>query len=149
MNIFEEVRNLDFPDGQYVVVGSGPMAAHGLKEIQDVDIVVTSELFEKCKQEGWEQVSWTYPERLGQVYLKRGLVELYLDVSCGDFNPTLEELLQRTEYVEGIPFAALADILQFKKAYGRSKHLEDVLEIERYLKKRSDPDTSVKSSKPG
>ncbi|MEN9342388.1 MAG: hypothetical protein RIQ54_644 [Candidatus Parcubacteria bacterium] len=88
MNIIEEVKKLNFPIGQYVIVGSGPMAVRGLRDAHDIDIVVTRELFETCKANGWEAVPWTYPEKIGQIYLRKNYVELYLDVNCADFNPT-------------------------------------------------------------
>ena len=139
MNIFEEVRKLNFPPRQYVVVGSGPMAARGIREIRDIDIVVSPEFFEKCKQDGWEQVPWTYSEKLEQVYLKQGVVELYLDVNCGNFNPKTDELIQRADVIDGIPFASLEDVIRFKKEYNKPKHLADIKLIAEYLKNNFDP----------
>lgn len=136
MNVIEEVKKLDFPIGQYVIVGSGPMVIRGFKEAYDIDIVVTREFFEKCKANGWEVVPWTYPEKIGQIYLKQNNVELYLDVNCGDFNPTTEELIKRADIFEGIPFITLEDMLKFKKAYNREKHRKDIEITEMYLRKQ-------------
>lgn len=134
MNIFQEINKLNFKLGHYVVAGSGPMAAHGIKDITDIDIVVTPELFEKCKQEDWEQIPWTYPDHLGPIFLRRGFIELYTDVNCGNFNPTFKELLQRADIIQGIPFASLEDVMKFKNEYNKPKHLEDIRKIENYLK---------------
>src|SRR3989344_2838985 len=123
MNVIEEVNKLNFPIGQYVVVGSSPMAIRGLKEAHDIDIVVTQELFGKCKTDGWETMPWTYPEKVGQIYLKKVDVELYLDVNAGNFNPTTKELIERSDTIQGVPFITLEDMISFKKAYGREKHL--------------------------
>lgn len=109
------------------------MAAHGIKEIHDIDIVVTSELFERCKNENWEHIPWTFPEKLGQIYLRKGVVELYLDINCGNFNPTIHELIQRADIIKGIPFASLEDVLKFKKEYNRPKHARDIELIKAYL----------------
>src|ERR1700733_10485656 len=87
MDIFEEVKKLHFPLGQYVIVGSGTMAAKNIRESHDIDIVVSEKLFNECKKAGWKILPWTY-EKPGQIYLKRGFTELYLDVNCRDFNPT-------------------------------------------------------------
>jgi len=135
MNVIEEVNKLNFPIGQYVVVGSSPMAIRGLKEAHDIDIVVTPQLFEKCRIDGWETMSWTYPEKVGQIYLKEGNIELYLDVNAGNFNPTIEELIERSETIQGVPFITLEDMISFKKAYGREKHLNDIKTTEEYLMK--------------
>jgi len=133
MNVIEEVRKLNLPLGKYVVVGSGIMAAKGLKETHDIDIMVTPDIFQKFRDEGWEVVPWTYDDHKGQVFLRRGIFELYLDVNCGNFWPTTEELINRAEIIDGIPFASLSDTVSFKKAYGREKHLRDVVAIENYL----------------
>ncbi|MEO6077191.1 MAG: zinc ABC transporter substrate-binding protein [Candidatus Andersenbacteria bacterium] len=133
MNILEEIARLNFPVDQYVVVGSGPMAAHGIRDVHDIDIVVTPELFEICKQRDWEHMPWTYPGKEGEIYLRNGIVELYLDVNAGDFNPTFQELFDRSEVVQSIHFASLEDIMRFKKAYNRPKHLEDIQKIKEHL----------------
>ena len=136
MNVIEEVKKLNFPIGQYVIVGSGPMAVRGLKKAHDLDIVVTREFFEKCKVNGWEIMLWTYPEKIGQIYLRQNDTELYLDVNCGNFNPTTEELIKRADIFEGIPFITLKDMLRFKKAYNREKHHKDIEITEIYLREQ-------------
>ncbi len=136
MNIFEEIHKLNLPPDSYVVVGSGHLIALGLKEGTDVDIVVTPELFEKCcRDDSWEQVPWTYPEKLGQIFLRRGIVELYLDVNAGDFNPSTAELIERAVIINNVPFASLEDILALKKEYlkTRPKHQKDIELIEQYI----------------
>ena len=120
-------------------MGSGHLIALGLKESTDIDIVVTPELFEKCYQDAsWEQVPWTYPEKLGQIFLRRGVVELYLDVNAGDFNPSTAELIKRAVVIDNIPFASLEDVLAFKKEYlkNKPKHQKDIEVIEKYLEDR-------------
>jgi len=138
VNIFQEVLDLNFPENNYVVVGSGILVALGLKEGHDVDIVVTTELFEKCGKEAiWEQIPWTYPEKIRQIFLRKGLVELYLDVNCGKFNPTFEELLARATTLNNVAFASLEDTLKFKKEYvinNHPKHIKDIETIKEYLK---------------
>jgi len=139
MNIFDEVKKLNFPPDKYVVVGSGPMAALGLKEPNDIDLVITLDLFKECKKNGWEVKQWTYPNTSGE-YLQKENVELYLDVNYGDFNPTFEELFKRSEIINGVRFASLQDTLNFKKAYltniKKEKHIRDIAIIEGYLRKR-------------
>lgn len=112
------------------------MTALGLKEGSDIDIVVTNKLFDKCIKEGWEQIPWTYPEKTEQVFLRKGIVELYLDVNCGNFNPTTtKKLIQNTTLINGFPFANLNDILSLKKEYLKSnpKHFKDIEIIKSYL----------------
>lgn len=143
MNIIQKVKALNFPNNEYVVVGSGILEAKGIRETNDIDIVVSPDLFEKCKAHSWEQVPWTY-EKIGQIYLRKAEYELYLDVNCKDFNPTLSELLERAEIIEGIPFASLEDTSNFKRAYGKPKHLRDIELIEQYRKEHGYAEASNK-----
>ena len=55
LNIFERVRRLNLPRGEYIVVG-GSMEAHGLRKAHDVDIVATTTLFEELLYQGWKLV---------------------------------------------------------------------------------------------
>ncbi|MEI8223798.1 MAG: hypothetical protein WCG20_01605 [bacterium] len=134
IDIFTTIKNLNFQSNQYIIVGSSPMAAHAIRNVDDIDIVVTPTLFETCKQQGWEQIPWTYSDKLGQVYLRRGSVELYLDVNCGNITPSFEDLLERSEVIDTVRFASLTDILKFKQAYNKPKHLVDVALIQEHLK---------------
>lgn len=138
MNFFEEIEKLHLPIGEYVIVGSGPMVAHNIRDSHDIDIVVSEKIFNEYKNNGqWEIKPWTY-EKQNQIYLKKDLVELYLDVNCRDFNPTLEELIQRAEIINNIPFASLEDTIKFKTEYAKNnklKHLNDITLIKNYLKK--------------
>lgn len=136
MNLFEEIRALHFPDGQYVIVGSGIMAAKGIREAHDLDIVVTPVLFEKCRDEGWEVRPWTKPGLEGKEWLKRGIVDLHLEVNSGTVRSTAEDLLREAEIINGIPFITLEQLAVFKRAYGRPKDFEDIKLIEAYLEKQ-------------
>jgi hypothetical protein len=49
--LIQSIQMLHFPKEQFVIVGSGPMILHGIKESNDIDIVVSKELFEQCKKE--------------------------------------------------------------------------------------------------
>lgn len=137
MKVVEEMKKLKFPQGQYVIVGSGPLVVRGIRETNDIDIVVSPKLFEKCKKDWWEQLPRTYPDKIGQIYVRHGYVELFLDVNCADFNPTREELVQRADIIEGIAFASLEDMIKFKQSYNKPKHWEDIKRIEKYLKENS------------
>ncbi len=134
MNILAEVKSLNFSANGYIVVGSGIMVMHGLKEPHDIDLVVSPEVFNNAQKEGWGQVPYTYQDKLGKFYLRKMDIELYLDVNHGEsFRPTLEELLSRAEYFDGVPFLSFEDLIKFKKSYDRPKDRVDIKLIEEYL----------------
>lgn len=47
-----EIRSLRLPADQYVVVGGAALAARGIRETQDIDLVVTPSLFEELERAG-------------------------------------------------------------------------------------------------
>ena len=53
MTISDRVKALGFPLGQYVVVG-GAMEAFGIRPANDLDVVVTEDLFAELMRKGWK-----------------------------------------------------------------------------------------------
>lgn len=135
MDIFTRVKELNFPIGHYVVVGSGILAAKGIRETNDLDIVVSQELFEKCKTAGWEVLPWTKESIPGKEWLKRGDVEVYVQLSRKTGSISAKELLENAEVIDGIPFISLEDLVDFKREYGRPKDFEDIKLIEAHIER--------------
>jgi hypothetical protein len=132
MDIFEAVGRLGLPVGRYVVFGSGPLAAHGIRETGDVDLLVTTALYEALRADGWEEKILGGP--FGGRFLVRGVYEVTDSWDYGDYNPTPEALIAAAEMINGIPFAPLAEVLRWKQAFGRPKDLADVELIEQHLR---------------
>ena len=134
MDIFTKIKELGFPPDQYIVVGSGILAAKGIRQTNDLDIVVTPELFDKCKAEGWEVLPWTKESIPGKDWLKKGEIEVYVQLSRKSGGISATELLKKAEIIEGIPFITLESLIDFKREYGRPKDFEDIKVIEACLK---------------
>ena len=133
IDIFQKVKGLNLPLGQYVVFGSGPLAAHGIRETRDVDLLVLPELYDKLKQEGWEEKSWETPPP-GR-YLYKDNVEVGDNWDYDEYNPDPKWLIENAEVIDSIPFAPLEEVIKWKKAFGRDKDLADIKLIEDYLHK--------------
>ncbi|SDM47270.1 hypothetical protein [Allokutzneria albata] len=128
MDIFQAVRTLSLPPGQYVVFGSGPLAAHGIRETADVDLFVTTELYQSLKRAGWAEKTQVG----GSSCLSIGVYEAYDTWRSGEHFLVPEELIAAAEMINGVPFAPLEYVLSWKKALGRPKDLVDVKLIERH-----------------
>ncbi len=125
MNIFEEIRNLNWPIGSYVVVGGGVLVALELIEWDDdIDIAVKSEIFDKLKVSGWRQEQWQ-----DKIVLKNGIY----DVGMGFGDWTLEQLFEDALWIDNIPFISLLKLKTWKTEMGRPKDLESVIKIDDYL----------------
>ena len=55
-DVISKMKSLSLPEGSYVVFGSGPMAALGIREVNDIDLYVSTEVLEELKQKGWKQI---------------------------------------------------------------------------------------------
>lgn len=78
-DVVRELGCLNLPVDGYVVVGGAALAARGIRETEDIDLVVTANLFQKL-----EQASWHKRQRPnGKPGLRYGPVEAYLGVDCG------------------------------------------------------------------
>lgn len=133
MDLFKEIKNLGFSADKYVIVGGASMMARGIKKTADIDIVATPDLFEYCAQNGWEK----HIKPNGGFGLHKGPVEIYIDVNCGNFNPTFEELKRRSQIINGAPFCSIDDVLRYKKEYNREKDIKDIKLINDYLSKNT------------
>jgi hypothetical protein len=54
--LYELVVELDLPDGQYAVFGDAALAAHDLMSADEIDLLVTPELFDELRERGWTAI---------------------------------------------------------------------------------------------
>jgi hypothetical protein len=132
---FEEIKNkvkeLGFPVGQYALFGSTPMAAHGIRDSHDIDMVVSHELYSKLEKRGWNKM--TLPS--GAKILVRDDIEAFDGwMHLDSYHPDVATLIREAELIDGIPVVKLKEVLAWKKAFGREKDLKDVELIEDYMK---------------
>jgi hypothetical protein len=74
MGIFKKLKELDFPLGEYVLVGSGPLAARGIREASDLDIAVTDKLWRQLFDSGdykrkKDMVVCSWRKRIGMILI--------------------------------------------------------------------------------
>jgi hypothetical protein len=137
MEINKTLKRLGLPLGQYVVFGSGPMAAYGIRDSDDIDLLVTADLYQNLKAEGWGIKHW--PD--GVEYLAQDNVEVADSWNYGSYHPSADDIITQAVMMNGIPYAPLTEVLAWKKAFGRPKDLIDVQLIEDYL--RSHPSKAL------
>ena len=130
--IIEKVKALNLPPTSYVVDGSCPMAIAGLRESNDIDLLVSKELFEQLKERGWRE----HEKGPNDKPLVHDVFEAH---SQWDFSPyifTLPQLQATATIVDGIPFASLQEVRNWKAATARPKDNKDIELIDAYLKNR-------------
>lgn len=127
--IVDKVASLNLPLGTYIVFGSGPLAAAGIRETEDIDMFVADELYDTLRQKGWEKVKKNGEDRV----LSHEEFDVHTNWDFGSYTPSLEQLLDTATVIEGVPFASLDEVKKWKAAYGRPKDLADVELIDAYL----------------
>lgn len=128
-HIITKVKQLNFPQGEYVIFGSCPMALAGIRESSDIDMLVSPQLFDKLVADGWT----TLHKAPGDEPLVKDDFEAHANWNFSSYQPTLAELLKTATVVDDIPFASLAEVRAWKKSSGRPKDLVDVQSIDKYL----------------
>jgi hypothetical protein len=103
------------------------MGARGLKECNDIDILVNLEVWEEYKNKNWELKVGGH----GSLYLSKNEIELWKDWSPGDWD--VKQLIQEAEIIDGLPFVKLEKVLEWKKLIAREKDLRDIEIIEKFL----------------
>jgi len=126
--LFKRARALNLPIGEYAIFGGGPLGIRNLREIHDIDIIVTDNIYNQYKdKKGWEIRDTENDNGLANEELA---IEMWKDWGNGwDINKVIEE----AEIIEGLSFVRLEWLLQWKKFLNREKDLKDIEIIERYL----------------
>lgn len=135
---FEAFRSLALPLGQYFIIGSGPIGIRNLRVINDIDIVVSFELWNSLAQK------YGIVEKNGvtKVVIPNINVEAFReDYSFGNSEAILAnrhfaDRIARADIIEGLAFDSLEDFIFFKKISGRPKDLQDVKLAQDYLDSR-------------
>lgn len=125
--IFEEVKKLNLPIGSYVLFGSAPLGIRGIRDCHDIDILVSEDVWEAFKNNGWEVKS--FPE--GRECLVNGLFELWRTWWPGEWDT--DKLIKEAEIIDGLALAKLEEVLKWKKIMNRDKDKKDIELINNYL----------------
>ena len=126
--------------GEYVVIGAGILEALGIRNTNDVDVIVKPILFEKLRE------SKIYKEemRWGKIFLIGDQTEIGTKLDWENYSTTIEEAINTAMIINGIPFLNIKETIKFKKAMGREKDTRDIKLIKGYLKKHPLTDISAK-----
>ena len=124
-----ELRKLDLPLEEYLIISSGPLAIHDIRECNDLDIIVSDALF--------EELSKKYPVEIGEHVSKISLgdIEFMNRNAQQDDEYDFARQRARAEMIDGIPFQDLHACLYFKEKGEREKDRKDVELIREYLSK--------------
>jgi hypothetical protein len=132
VNIIQEIKELSLPDGEYIISGSGALSVRGIREHNDIDILISQKLWDDLL----ENNNWSINDKYDTTIVHPGgYFEAKTALEWMDNKPTLEDLLPRADYFENIAFMSLQDLKESKIELGREKDLKDIPMIDEYIKK--------------
>lgn len=131
---FKAIKKWGLPIGQYAITGSGALGIRNLKEIGDIDIIVSSQLWDALAA----KFGVTIDTNIKKIIFPDGIVEALGEHSFAAEQPdvrapTLTERIATAEIIEGLPFETLENVLYYKRKMNREKDLNDILLIEKIL----------------
>lgn len=119
------LKELNLPDDQYVIWGSGPLAIREIREARDVDLVVNKKL--------WNELSLKYVvQGVEKNLIKIDNIEIWKDLL--NLTDVIDDVISAREIIEGFPFMNLSYTLIWKKFWSSKKDPGDILLIEKFLK---------------
>ena len=127
-----KLNSLGLSADDYAVFGSGPMFAHGIKDLgHDLDII--------ARGNAWRQACSTSSPPTAifgglVVNLFNGEIEIFDSWVPGDWD--VNDLIDTAEIIEGIRFVTLGNVVKWKRLMGREKDLIHIKMIEDYLNGR-------------
>ncbi|MFH1712336.1 MAG: hypothetical protein ABH846_03840 [Patescibacteria group bacterium] len=129
--LFDIVRKLDLPAGDWVIFGSGPLVAHGIRDhAHDVDILARGTAWEAAKKLG---VAVQATMRDHAVRIHDDTIEIFDGWSPGEWDT--DELIDNAVIVDGLPFVQLEQVYKWKKIMGRVKDIKDIKAMDEYFLK--------------
>ncbi|MDR2063358.1 MAG: class I tRNA ligase family protein [Candidatus Nomurabacteria bacterium] len=140
--IIDIVKKLGLPLDEVLVFGSGIMDVLGMKESDDIDLIVSDKVFEAIENSG--QWSSVYKKAIDKIMRKKIVDGMEVETSGGydwldwyDEKSGFKGLIQRAEKIDGVNFVNLPDLLDWKKSMNREKDQKDIKLIEEYLARNS------------
>lgn len=131
----QALRRLSLPDepGTYMVFGSGPLWAHGIRTPDDLDLIVSESVWDGLIRGGSQAV--TAASGSPKIECHGGSIEIFRDWNDGT-GIDVTAMMGRAERIDGIWYASLRDVLEWKRKRAKSKDAIDILLIEKHLSTR-------------
>ncbi len=130
MTIVRRFQELGLPADQCVVIGSGILDALGLRESDDIDLVVSSDVFATLQADG----SWTAKEKHNDIVLLKDDAEVWQDWGA-DEEASFLSLYENSVIIDGVHFVNPQFLLAWKKQQSREKDVKDIQLLEEYLRR--------------
>jgi hypothetical protein len=130
------VTELDLDYSDFVIFGSGPLLAHGLRQkVGDLDVVARGTAWHRVSEKGFPTVGVISGTPMALFW--DGLIEFSPKWISEEWDS--DDLIDRAEIIQGLPFAQLTDVLAYKQQLDRPKDRPDIEALLGLLGRRLQP----------
>jgi hypothetical protein len=114
---------LELERDDFVIFGSAPLLAHGLRQsVSDLDVVARGAAWRRASQLGVPAVGTISGSPA--FHLDHGRIQIFSEWISKAWDT--DELIDRAEIIQGLRFARLADVLAYKQVLLRPKDMADI-----------------------
>ena len=116
-----------------IVIGSGILDKLGIRKASDIDVIVPKDVFNKLADNDNFRKAKKFDDDYYQSVDEQIEVWSYWWDFKEDKAISYESLVEKSVLIDGTRFVSLPFLRQWKSDYGRSKDIEDVKLIDRYM----------------
>ena len=129
MSLFDRVKSLNLPAGDFAIFGSGPLIVRGIiPASNDLDIICRGQAWERVKAIGELEYLSKYDVTI--VTMCGGRLTFGSKWAIGEFD--IDELIDGAEEIDGLPFVRLEHVTNYKKISKRPKDLRHIEALKAY-----------------
>jgi hypothetical protein len=127
------VEDLGLNRDDFVIFGSAPLLAHGLRpRIRDLDVVARGETWQRALERGVPIRGYLNDAPMASFWGGR------IEFSRGWISDSwhADTIIDNAETIEGLPYARLTDVLTYKQTLRRHKDIRDIDAIIAFLRRQ-------------
>jgi hypothetical protein len=133
MDIFAKLSSLNLPPHEYIVTGSGILAALNIRPANDIDLLVSPRAFAELRDRGWKFELVSVGGIIDREKLSFDIFEAFHDFKVSGYDQKIEIGTLMPTVVNGINFLPLTMLREIKLGMKRDKDLVDIELIDSYL----------------
>jgi len=127
--LFDRVKSLNLPVGDFAIFGSGPLIVRGIiPASNDLDIICRGQAWERVKAIG--ELEYLSKYDVTVVTMCDGRLSFGTKWAIGEFD--IDELIDSAEEIDGLPFVRLEHVTNYKKVSKRPKDLRHIEALKAY-----------------
>lgn len=129
MSLFDRVKSLNLPVGDFAIFGSGPLIVRGIiPASNDLDIICRGQAWERVKAIG--ELEYLSKYDVTVVTMCGARLTFGTKWAIGEFD--IDELIDGAEEIDGLPFVRLEHVTNYKEISKRPKDLRHIEALKAY-----------------